>query len=392
MDLLKSIRPRYYRGGVMDISDDKHGKDKYKIFIECVVPGTSCNLKCPYCYVTQLSNSTKKTMIQYHYSPNIVGKALSQKRIGGCAYINVCGAGETLLSQKLPEYIREILLQGHYVNIYTNGTVNGSFELFSRFPSELLERLSFSFSLHWLELLRTNLLQDFFNNFNKMKTLGCSVVCNMVLDDSYFSHTEEIKASCLKNIGAYPQISFPKKANKKTDYTELCSDRKTTEEIGGTFNSPYFDFTKIYFNYNRKKFCYAGAWSFILNLENGNVAKCYQHAVMQNIFKNIDRKIKFEAVGNRCCAKCCGGGLLLPQGLVPELDICSYIELKDRPEAHWYTERFKEFLSQQLMENHEEYTPTKKLTVNILHPLTNIYYHFKYSLSNIGYYINRIFP
>jgi MoaA/NifB/PqqE/SkfB family radical SAM enzyme len=376
----------------MKTYNDSYMRDRYKLFIECNVPGSACNLKCSYCYVAQMDSLTNRTIIKYNYPPDIVGKALSKKRIGGCAYINVCGAGETLLSQKLPEYIREMLLQGHYVNVYTNGTVNSTFKFFNDFSDELLQRLSFSFSLHWLELIKNNLLQKFFNNFNKMKALGCSVVCNMVLDDSYLPHIEAIKESCLLNIGAYPQISFPKKENQKNNYTELCHNREITEKIGDSFNSPYFSFTKKYFNYDRKYFCYAGAWSFTLNLENGNIAKCYHHAIKQNIFKNPDRKIKFEAVGNRCRSKCCGGGLLLPQGLVPELNVCSYIELKDRPEANWYTRRYKDFLSQQLVVNNKEYTLLQKKIVNIVHPISNIYYWLNYCFRNVKNYINRIFP
>jgi MoaA/NifB/PqqE/SkfB family radical SAM enzyme len=370
-------------------NDNKNNtqKDKYKIFIECSVPGTACNFRCSYCYVSQLNDLTNRTIAKYEYPPNIVGKALSQERIGGCAYINVCGEGETLLSKQLPEYIKEMLLQGHYVNIYTNGTIDSAFEEFDKFPAEFLTRLSFSFSLHWIELLRTNLLKNFFNNFNKMKNSGCSMVCNMVLDDSYLPCVEQIKESCLDNIGAYPQISFPKKANKNGNYTAFCKDREATEKIGDSFNSPYFDFTKKYFDYDRKFFCYAGAWSFCLNLETGNITKCYEHAIKQNIFQDIYKKIKYEAVGNYCCSKCCGGGLLLPQGLAPELNVCSYIELKDRPKANWYTKKFINFLSQQLRANNKEYSSMQKKYINIIHPISNFYYRLK----NSRKYIYRLF-
>ena len=219
-----------------------------------------------------------------------------------------------------------------------------------------------------------------------MKKVGCSTVCNMVLDDSYLPYAEEIKAECLKNIEAFPQISFPKKENKGRNYTELCKNRDSSEKIGDTFNSSYFDFTKKYFNYNKKSFCYAGAWSFTLNLETGDIAKCYRHARRQNIFKDVNSRIKYAAVGNHCLSNCCGGGLMLPQGLVPELNVCSYVAIKDRPEANWYTKRYKDFLSQQLFMNNDEYSLMRKRYINIIHAVDNFYHLLK----NVPIYVARV--
>jgi hypothetical protein len=344
---------------------------KYKRFIECRIPGTACNFRCTYCVNSQVKDVKNRTLVRFKYPPNIVGEALSQKRIGGCAYINVCGIGETLLSSQVPLYIKEMLLQGHYVNVYTNGVINDAFLRFSNFHKDLLNQLSFSFSLHYFELIKTGTMQMFFANFHKMKELGCSVVCNLVLDDSYLPYVDVIKNECIKNLGALPQVSFPKKVNLKKNYTALTGNLALIEKFGDSFNSQYFNLTKKYFDYNRKLFCYAGAWSFYLNLENGNISKCYGHAIRQNIFRNTRSKIKFSAVGNHCCSKTCGAGLMLPQGLVPELKVGSYIMMKDRPESNWYTEKYKIFLSQQLHMNNEEYTMVHKKIINIIHILEN---------------------
>lgn len=344
-------------------------KDKYVRFIEVGVSGMACNFKCNYCYVSQLETPSND-VAKFEYSPEHIGKALRKERVGGLAYINICGHGETLISKDLPRIIYEILKQGHYVNIYTNGTLTSRFdEILAIVPKNDLIRLSFAFSFHYLELKRLDKLDTFFSNFNKMKSNGCSVVANMVLDDCYLPYAEEIKEISIKNLGAFPQISFPKKNNKKGNWTSLCEDEDKTIKIGKSFQSPYLDFTERFFNYDRKRFCYAGAWSFVLDLANGWISKCYGHRPHQNIYKDLNKPIKYQAVGNFCFSQKCGGGLLLPQGLVPSLESPSYPEIKDRPEANWYTEQYKSFLSQQLISNNRQYSVTEKIIANILQPL-----------------------
>ena len=348
--------------------------DRYKKFIECLVPGTACNMRCKYCYISQLSETNMKDVAHFLYSPEHIGNALRKERIGGCAYINICGVGETLIPKELPEIVKHILLQGHYVNIYTNGTLTLRFDEFLKYPKEFLERLSFSFSFHFLELKRLHKLDVFFTNFNKMKSAGCSVICNMVLDDSYLPYIDEIKELTKKQLGAYPQISFPKKAHKHGNFTSLCKDEVKSKQIGATFHSAYLDFTEQYYNYDKHLFCYAGAWSFCLNLATGDVCKCYGHAPWQNIYKNLNSPIKSSPVGNFCYSRACGGGLFLPMGVVPELKTPSYFEVKNRAEGKWYTDKYKAFLSQQLWENNEQYSKFHQLQINLVHPVSSLFY------------------
>lgn len=351
---------------------------EFKRFIECMVPGSRCNMRCEYCYIAQLGNNKTQEMATFSYQPEVIGKALRQERIGGCAYINICGVGETLLPKELPAIIYHILLQGHYVNVYTNGTISKRFYEICEFPTDLLRRLSFSFSFHYLELKKLKLLDTFFDNFNRVKEKGCTVVCNMVLGDCYLPYIDEIKRLTKEKLGAYPQISFPKKAHRNGNYTSLCNDLNKSLEIGNTFTSPYLDFTEKYYNYDKRYFCYAGAWSFWLNLATGNISKCYGHATRQNIFKNVNTPIKYAAVGKHCLSPACGGGLFLPMGVVPALQTPCYPDLKDRPEAGWYSDNYKEFLSHQLWETNEQYTKTKCFWINIFSLLDNLYYKLKY--------------
>ena len=340
--------------------------ERYSRFIEAFIPGDACNLHCQYCYVAQ-GNKRKNEICKFLHSPQVIGKALSKERVGGTAYINICGAGETLMPKEVPEIIMELLKQGHFVNVYTNGTLSTKFdEMLSLVPINLRAYLSISFSFHYLELQRKNLLQTFFNNFTKMKKAGCTVVVNMVLDDSYLPHIEEIKRLSIANFGALPQISYPKKLQKNKNWESLTKAPMHTSEIAETFDSGYWRFTEQYFNYDRKKFCYAGAWSFTINLATGWICRCYNHRPHQNIFEDLISPIQYKAVGNMCFSSSCGGGLFLPQGVVPDLKAPSYFDLKNRSEAHWYNENFKNFLSQQLHENNRQYTKVEKIKTNLI--------------------------
>ena len=94
---------------------------------------TKCNLKCSYCYIIQEGRRTEKSA-ELKYSPEHIGKALSKKRLGGTCYISICGAGETLIPKEVPDIVKQILKQGHYVNITTNGTISDRIDEIVAFP------------------------------------------------------------------------------------------------------------------------------------------------------------------------------------------------------------------------------------------------------------------
>ena len=73
---------------------------KIKRFIDCYIDTERCNLRCQYCYISQL-NRFDKNITKFKHSKETIRQALSQKRLGGPCLINLCAGGETLLSDEV---------------------------------------------------------------------------------------------------------------------------------------------------------------------------------------------------------------------------------------------------------------------------------------------------
>lgn len=339
--------------------------DKIKRFVECLIPVTACNLKCEYCYIIQEERRTNQ-MPKMHYTTEQIRKALSLKRMGGVSYFSICGAGETLLPKETVEIVYALLEEGHYVNITTNGTIEKRFQEISQFPKEYLKRLHFAFSLHYIELKKRKLLDQFVQNVKTMHDLGCSYLVQMNLYDGYIPYMNEIEAFCIRNFGAKPQVAATRDESSQDFklYTKC-----TTEEyrrIGMQMESPLFDFTMKNFMEKRKEYCYAGEWSFILDLDTGIMRRCYNKPFGVDIFANPDLPIPFEAVGKKCGRPfCVNSSHFLTLGVIPEMKTPTYVALRNREEANWYTPEMREFLSGKLAENNEKYSYKKKIIVAI---------------------------
>lgn len=263
--------------------------DKLKGFIEVLIPITLCNLKCHYCYVIQRDNRTNDPGTVGH-TPNEIRRALSKESLGGQFYISLCGAGETMLVKNLGEIVKNLLEEGHYVNVTTNGTITKAFDEFFRIiPEELLPHLNFSFSFHYLELLRLKQMDKFWDNISKVRTNGCSFVLQINLCDEYMPYWDEIKKLSIEKIGAPPQVAATRKEHNLENDVELYTSlsREDYEKKGDEFQSPLFKFTMKNFMVKRKEFCYAGKWSFVLNLQTGIMRPCYCSLSHINIYKQL---------------------------------------------------------------------------------------------------------
>lgn len=280
----------------------------------------------------------------------------------------MCGGGETLLPPEMVSIIYEILKQGHYIAIITNGTVTKRFEEICKFPREYCERLLFKFSFHYLQLKEKNLLEKFFENIQMVKSAGCSFSLELTPSDDYIPYIEEIQQICKERVGAYCHVTV---AREETNpelpiLTKLSRDEYL--KTWGSFESDLFEFKMQTFNVKRKEFCYAGEWTAHLNLGTGVLKQCYCGAVIQNIFEDTEKPIKWEPLGCNCCEPHCHNAhVWLTLGAIPSMETPIYASMRDRitdSGEHWLQPRMREFLSGKLKDSNSQYSANDMRRIN----------------------------
>jgi len=331
-------------------------------FIECLTTNTNCNLKCGYCYLIQQSRRTNKNAV-FNYSPEYIGKSLSKHRLGGESLISITASGETLIPKELPYIAKEILKQGHFLNITTNGTLSQQIDNLLAITDGYHSHIHISFSFHYVELRQKNLIDVFFNNIQKVWKSGCSILLQINLVDEYIPFWEEIKQLSLKYVGALPQVALTRR--EENENFTIFSSKSIDDyiKIGKEMNSPLFDFTCRNFNEKRKEYCHAGLWSGVLNMETGELRGCYNQGFCYNIYKSIEEPIPFTPIGKKCELKyCVNSSHFMSQGIIPSLlPLPSYGELRNREEAHWYHQEMKNFLYTQFQDVNPPYSKFNKL-------------------------------
>lgn len=341
--------------------------DQIKRFVDCAVPVLTCNLRCPYCFITQ-ERKFLSELPQFAYSPETIGRAFAPERWGGLLHINMGGSGETLLPSEMTPILYEVLKQGHYIAVVTNGTVTKRFQEICQFPEEFRKRLLFKISFHYLELARLKMLDRFFDNIQMLRDAGCSFSLELTPDDYYIPHIDDIQKICMERVGAPCHVTV---ARKETDpdlpiLTDLS--REDYLKTWGAFNSELFKFKMQTFNVKRKEFCYAGDWSTYLNLGTGILKQCYCGRAIQNIFDNPDEPIRWAAIGANCPEPhCYNAHAWMTLGTLPAVETPSYASMRDRVTVtgdHWLQPEMREFIGGQLKTLNPEYDEAQKKAVN----------------------------
>ena len=338
---------------------------KMKRYIEMYVPVTTCTLHCHYCYIYH-KKLFKAALPEFKYSPEQVKKALTKERLGGTCLINVCGGGETLLPPQMVDYIKALLENGHFVSVVTNGTVSRAFDAIAKFSPELLERLFFKFSYHYIELKTKNLFDLFFGNIRKMRDAGCSFVLELTPNDESIPLIDELKQKAIDELGAACHTTIARNdiapQDSKPILTALCEeDYYKTWDV---FESDMLRFKRTIFGKKRTEFCYAGAWSGYVNLGTGIMKQCYCSFMEQQIFENPDKPIKFVPIGRKCKEPhCYNGHAVLTLGTIPELETITYAQLRNRvclDGTEWLKPKVKAFFSCKLKDTNKEYSSAQK--------------------------------
>lgn len=344
---------------------------KLKRYIEVFVPVTTCTLRCHYCYIFR-QNLFGKELPKFKYSPEVVRKALSRERLGGTCLINLCAGGETLLAPQMTDYIRELLEEGHYLTVVTNGTVTKRFDELAQLPPELLKRLFFKFSYHYIQLKEKKLFDVFFGNIRKMRDAGCSFTLELTPNDESIPLMEEIKAKALAEVGAVNHLTIARDDLSPLRDKPILSKLKGDAyyDTWGGFQSEMMAFKRTIFGHKRCEFCYAGAWSLYVNLGTGMARQCYPSFKSQQIFDHPEKPIEFVPMGYFCPEPhCYNGHAFLTLGVIPELETVTYASIRNRvcvDGTEWLQPEFKAFISQKLKDANEEYTPAQKCLHSIV--------------------------
>ncbi|MDE6230321.1 MAG: radical SAM protein [Muribaculaceae bacterium] len=339
-------------------------KDSIKRYFDIQVPVTACNLRCDYCYISHHHHESAEIK-PLKYSNSHIRKALSRERLGGTCLLNLCGSGETLLPLYVVDLTRELLEEGHYVMLVTNGLSTKRFkELVKQIPADLQKHLMLKISFHFMELKSKELFEKFFANIRLIEDSDISFTVELTPSDDEIPYIDEIKELCLKNLGALCHITVARDNTKPEIPILSALSRDEYISVWGQFDSPLFDFKMQIFGEPRKEECYNGLWGGYINLETGSISQCYGLRPAR-IFDNLSAPIDFCPVVKCKKAQCYNGHSWLTFGMIPELATPTHLEMRDRitlDGRHWVGEEMRRFLSHKLSENNEMLSSKGKWT------------------------------
>lgn len=359
--------------------------NKLMRFVDCYIPTETCNLRCKYCYIAQKRKFNNK-ICRFDKTPEEICSALSQKRLGGTCLINFCAGGETLLTPELYDIVRLLLEEGQYIMIVTNGTLTKPLSRFWHLPDSLKSHLMFKFSFHYLEMQRLNMMDTFCDNVKRTKSSGCSISVEVTPSDELIPHIKDLKEVCLKEFGALCHITIAR--NDNSNGIDLLTDLTYDEykEKWGEFDSEMFSTKMELYQVKRREFCHAGDWSLYTNILTGDIYQCYCGKRIGNLY-DVSQPIIPQAVGKHCALSYCyNGHAFLTLGVIAGLNLHPFSDLRDRETDDgngWLSPQMKQFLSQRLFDNHEEYSSSEMLKSNVKQLPYSIKVSIKHFLGNL---------
>lgn len=344
------------------------------------IPMSICNFRCHYCYLAQRPEHYQGIQPEMKYSPEEVAKALSVQRIGGIAFMNFCADGETLLTKNLDHYVKALVEQGHYAEIVTNLTVTNALESFLTWDKSLLERLEFKCSFHYLELKKHHLLNRFADNVHKIWEAGASANIEITPTDELIPYIEELKEFSLKQFGALPHLTIARDDRTKSiDYLTNLT-QKEYQNTWRTFHSDFWEYKRSIFGVRQKRFCYAGSWSYYVDLTTGRARQCYDGKSLGDIFSCPDTPLPESPIGKCPTAHCYNAHALLTLGCIPKATTVGYGDLRDRESlrtdlnhGHWLRPELKSFFNSKLEESNQEFSFCRKCSFYSDHFASKVY-------------------
>lgn len=339
--------------------------DKVKKLLLFKIPMSICNFRCSYCYLAQRPVHYQGIQPEMKYSPKQVAKALTVERIGGLAFMNFCADGETLLTKDIDLYVKELVKLGHYAEVVTNCTITPMLKKFLSWDESLLKRLEFKCSFHYLELKKRGLLETFANNVNMIWASGASANIEITPTDELIPYLDEVKEFSMKHFGALPHLSIAR--NDRTSNIEYLTNLPMDEynKIWSTFKSGFWEFKKSIFGVKQTKFCYAGAWSYYINLCDGTATPCYCGKNLGDLFAHPEQPLPVQPLGVCHIAHCYNGHSFLTLGLIPGYT-ARYGDIRNRVKVdggQWLQPELLSFFNSKLEDLNGKYPPPQAVSL-----------------------------
>ena len=276
--------------------------------------------------------------------------------MGGHCYGNFCADGETLLTKGIDLYVKEFCKQGHYAEVVTNLSVTKVLDRFLEWDKDLLKHLEFKCSFHYLWLKEHNLLERFVENVNRIWESGASANIEITPSDELIPYIEEVKSFSMKHFGALPHLTIARDDRTKEIGYLTNLDMSDYDAAWSQFDSSFWRFKKSIFGVKQTECCFAGAWSYYIDMVSGDAKACY---FGQNFFNFYDKQgekylpLSERMVGKCPIAHCYNGHALMTLGLIPHKYATRYGEIRDRCRvdgSHWLQPDLRAFFDTKLEE------------------------------------------
>lgn len=336
--------------------------DKIKKILLFRIPVSICNFRCHYCYIGQRPVHFQGIHPEMRLDPEEFGKAFSYSRMGGTCYGNFCADGETLLTKDLDLYVKSFCEQGHYAEVVTNLSIPQALNRFLEWDKNLLKHLEFKCSFHYLWLKEHDLLETFANNVNMIWEAGASANIEITPSDELVPYIDEVKAFSMKHFGALPHVTIAR--DDRTDNIDYLTELPMQEydSAWSQFDSEFWRFKKRIFGVKQKDVCYAGAWSYYIDMVTGDTTPCYCGNVFFNFYDktNGDYPPPQEIPIVKCpLPHCYNGHALLTLGLIPNKYNTCYGDIRNREKingTHWLQPELQSFFNTKVEESNRIYS------------------------------------
>jgi hypothetical protein len=302
-----------------------------------------------------------------------------------------------MLQPDIVPLITELLLEGHFVEVVTNGTVTKRINELLQLSPELLSRLFFKISFHYKELKRLNQLDAFFETVNKIHSSGASFTLELMAYDGIEDSIDEICDLCRQKAGAVCHATIGRNDKRKDKALLSKHTKEEFHRIWDKLESPMTEFKLDMLGVKRREFCYAGSWSLFVNMYTGESQPCYWQPYNQNVFKNPEKPIKFLPVGHTCTQPyCTNAHSHMTWGIIPEIKTPEYAVMRNRTMEsgeEWLTKECKEFFCSKLYETNRKYTKLEKWLYSIIYPFRLLSWFcrdWKNNIRRVNKYIKRI--